>query len=966
MLSGGGILKHKKKNTGNHNKANSEQTVENDDSDDINIDFTSIKKATTKAYNSVKKFTTHKNSKIIIAWTLIALLILISSWYRLYPVNLPVTEDWVRSSLETNIKNQFIAEQQKNNPTLPEATLRANANKQYEEYYKANKQAIDKQIKDNAVQFKNQLQNDAGQTYLLAIDPYLWYSYAKWYEKTGFYGNEIVDGEERFTLRNGRIGFKANQVLASMPIVWTQNVIKIFNPDQDIFSTSFFMPILLIGLSIIPAFFLGRKFGGNTGGFFAAFIFVLTPSILGRTTAGFSDTDAYTFFFPFLLIWLFLISIESKNIVKGSIVAALCSLVMIFFRYLWSGWWFTYDLLLGLAVVFAAYKIIKRLVEKRKLNIKKSFVLVKPEAIFIGAFILGILLFSVLAGLFLKIDIGNDIKGFVEGPIEPLNFILGFKGAAEGISVGQGLNYPLWPNVLTTVAELNAGSVDGVISGGGGSWLFYLSIFGAVLLFFKKKDGKNYPLYGIILGIWMVSTFYAGLIGIRFIALFAPVVAFGFAGLVGAFTGERMKAMAKKMKLEPGIVKMVIVVIFLLFLVVPVPGLPQMTRTADAVAKNEVPSFDDTWNAALTTIKNSSDKAIISSWWDFGHWFEAMSERSVTFDGGDQGKRIHWIGKSLLTDDENETIDILKMLNCGQEESYNLLEKTLKDKLKTTRLMKEIIKLDKEDAKDRLVEEGLTDEEADAVLALSHCDDIIDMYYVTSEDMVGKSGVWGHFGSWNFSKAYMYYKLSNEPLNKAIKEAKDLLGYDEETAKTLYFEAQKIKTGENSEGNANNWISPWPNYITGSPVTCDIGENKTALGCTYNIGLGRHGNVNNVLYRGIINLTNPEKSVLILQGVNPTTRQLLGQNSVSPNAVVIAEEKGMTRYETQTPGFPYDILVFKDSQGNYKTLITHPLLTESTFTKLFYLDGLYMNHFKKVFDQRNFRGSRIIVWKVEP
>lgn len=943
-----------------HNK-HSKKIIEQEDNDEeINIDLTKVKEATKKAYASVVNFTNKKNSKIIIAWALIMLVIFVSTWYRVYPTTLPITEDWVRSSIENNVKNQFVNEQRQSQPTLPEATLRANAERSYQEYYKANKAQIEQQVKDNAVNFKAQLQDDKGQTYLIAIDPYLWYSYAKWKDKEGFYGNEIVDGKEMFTLRNGRIGERSTVQIPSMVILWVHNVLKIFNPDQDVFSSAFLLPVILIGLAVIPAFFLGRKLGGNIGGFFAAIIFVLSPTILGRTTAGFSDTDAYTFIFPFLIMWLFLEAIEAKTTTNRTIFSVLTGLSMTGFIYMWVGWWFTFDIIIGMAFVTIAYEAIKLYLKHNK-NISKikikEFV---PAISFLIIFLVSTIAFSLIIAGPTQRDAGSVFQSIITAPLEPINFIIGFKGAAEGISVGQGLNYPLWPNVLTTVAELNEGSVDGVIGGGGGKWLFYAAILGTILLLFKKKDGNNYPLYGILLVAWMASTFYAGLVGVRFIALFAPVVAFGIAGLLGSLTGERMTKTAHKMKISPSIVKIIIVCAGILFLVIP-----QMT-TANAVAKSEVPSFDDTWYAALNTIKDSSEKAIISSWWDFGHWFEAMSERSVTFDGGDQGKRIHWIGKTLLTDDEDEALDILKMLNCGQEESYNLLIKNTQDKLKTTEIMKEIIRLNRADAKDVLENNGLTSDEANAVLDLSHCEDLIDMYYITSEDMVGKSSVWGHFGSWDFSKAYMYYKLSDIPLDAAVAEAQDVLGYSNEKAKSLYFEAQKIKTGANTEQTANNWISPWPNYVTGSPVLCEPDKNETALGCTYNINLGRQGQTDTILWRGIINLTNPEKSVLLIQAIDPNTGQALGQNSIKPNAVVIAEKQGMTTYKINESNFPYNIVVFKDSANNYGTLITHPLLSESLFTKLFFLDGMYTDHFEKVFDQRDFRGQKIVVWKVNP
>jgi len=47
--------------------------------------------------------------------------------------------------------------------------------------------------------------------------------------------------------------------------------------------------------------------------------------------------------------------------------------------------------------------------------------------------------------------------------------------------------------------------------------------------------------------------------------------------------------------------------------------------------------MNDGWYESLTKIKqNASEDAIINSWWDFGHWFKAVGDRAVTFDGTPQ------------------------------------------------------------------------------------------------------------------------------------------------------------------------------------------------------------------------------------------------------------------------------------------------------------------------------------------
>jgi len=914
----------------------------------IQINKKELKQKASKFFNNKKIF-----NQTTLIWSLIILIILVSSWFRLYPTTLPITEDWAKTSVESNIKSQIDLQIRTQRADLPEASITQLVESQYSDYYKKNKQSVDAQIQQISAMYKNEMKNDAGQTYLLAIDPYLWYSYAKWHEKTGFYGNEIVDGKEKFTLRNGRIGQDAGFVWPAFMIVLVQSLMQIIIPGLDILTTSFMMPVLLIGLAIIPVFFLGRKLGGITGGFFAAIIFALSGPILGRTIAGFSDTDAYTFIFPFLILWLFLEAVESKT-TKGTIIlATLTALATLLFRYFWSGWWFTFDFILGVLGLYIIYKIILHMKKYKKWTSEHLLKGLKPEFYFLGTFIVAIFVLATIFTLILGQNLGSNLYEVASGPLQPINFILGFKGAAEGISVGSGLSYPLWPNVLTTVAELNSGSSTQVISGGGGLYLVLAAILGIVLLMFKKKDGEAYPMYGIILAFWLASTYYAGLVGVRFIALFAPVVAFGIAALVGSLTGARMHTYANKRKFNPKVITAIIIVLGLIFIVAP-----QISQ-AHNIAKSEIPSYDDAWNEIMMTVQNDSQQAIITSWWDFGHWFEAMSERSVTFDGGDQGKRIYWIGNTLLTDDEDQALDTLKMLNCGQEESYNTLLEITKDKYKATTLLQEIIRLDVTAAKSKLLETGLTNEQASQVLQHTHCTEFYPMYFITSSDMIGKSGVWGHFGSWNFSKAYNYYKLKDMPANLAIQEAQNVLGYSAEQAKQEYLEMQTITT----EDEAATWISPWPQYVTQNAASCT--QKTDILDCSYNIRIGTNGNSGIYVSKAIINLTAVNESFLVIKAIDLTTGSLVSQSSAKPTGITIYEGQKMTSTSFDNNQFTQDVLVYKDGTG-YSSLVLDPLLTKSMFTKLFFLNGADLDHFKKIKEVTSFRGEKIILWKVEP
>jgi len=225
--------------------------------------------------------------------------------------------------------------------------------------------------------------------------------------------------------------------------------------------------------------------------------------------------------------------------------------------------------------------------------------------------------------------------------------------------------------------------------------------------------------------------------------------------------------------------------------------------------------------------------------------------------------------------------------------------------------------------------------------------------------MVGKSGVWAHFGSWDFDRAYYYYRLKDLPIDEAVKLAEQDLGYDEAKARALYLEVQRIQ----NENDANAWISPWPSYLT-STVSCTENAVLNLVGCQLNVNVGSQNGLQLSITRLMFNLSDIKSSSMLLQAVNPSTGTAVSQNTLRPEAIVVADEKGMTKITLENSTVPYEVLLYKDKDGNYKTLIAQDPLAESMFTRLFFLEGAYTKHFQKISDENSFRNLRIITYKV--
>ncbi|MBI2075702.1 MAG: hypothetical protein HYT72_00450 [Candidatus Aenigmarchaeota archaeon] len=133
-------------------------------------------------------------------------------------------------------------------------------------------------------------------------------------------------------------------------------------------------------------------------------------------------------------------------------------------------------------------------------------------------------------------------------------------------------------------------------------------------------------------------------------------------------------------------------------------------RPAEAVARGQGTILDDNWFSALNWLHdNTANCTVIATYWDPGHFITGIARRPVVFDGASQGatrtfmingtevvaSRIQDIATTLLTSDEDKALDILRKYrnpNCNE------------------------------------------------------------MYYIASQDLLGKSVWWSYFSTWDATR----------------------------------------------------------------------------------------------------------------------------------------------------------------------------------------------------------------------
>jgi len=350
---------------------------------------------------------------------------------------------------------------------------------------------------------------------------------------------------------------------------------------------------------------------------------------------------------------------------------------------------------------------------------------------------------------------------------------------------------------------------------------------------------------------------------------------------------------------------------------------------AHSLSKQEIPSMNDAWYNSLTEIKDRSEPdAIINSWWDFGHWFKAIGDRAVTFDGGSQNNAMaHWIGKVLLTQDERVAVGILRMLDCSSDEAgkyiqYEVYDGDIDDMIN---LVNVLFVMNKTTAKQYLKQKGL-EQHTNKIMELMFCEPP-ENYFITSGDMVMKAGVWAHFGSWSFEKAQMWQNVKGMEFEEGVEYIMKNFSKTEKHAEELYYKIQGLRDGR----EANTWIAPWPSYMSGD-ARCS--RQRELIVCDNGL---------------TINSTGDAAYVNTAQGLKTIEKMGFINNK---------SEFGVRNF----PNGELDVAAVITPDG--KSVLMQPALVGSMFTRLFYMNSIGLKHFEKFSDKRSINGDRIIVWKI--
>lgn len=538
-------------------------------------------------------------------------------------------------------------------------------------------------------------------------------------------------------------------------------------------------------LAVIPAYLFVRRLTNDYGGIAAGILVGLAPAYFMHTFAGFFDTDMFNMIFPIIVAGFFILSMLTKDIKTRSIYVALSAISLLVYSIAWEGWWYMFYIIVGTGII---YLLVSNYLFKMKtirsfneFSSKKEWLLEQP-ALF--SFIMFIVLSSILMSIYM-------------GPVGFASSLISSIGFSQLQATVTGTSYP---NIYVSVGELHVPDLSSVVSEVGGIVPFVLGILVVPLLLWKLKpegtkkenniqqapkrkskprrkakktkteiipeniknntikdpqileNKKHYLLYAVLFIVWLSLMGFALTQGSRFLEQFSLPIALGAGVFVGLIT-PYIKKHVQNVKYYALVVAIVIAAV----VYSPVYG-------AYTTSNSVVPGTDDSMYNSLTWIgNNTSNNTVLTSWWDFGHLFAAIADRSVTTDGISQNTpRSYWIGKALTTSNENLSVGILRMLTSSGDQGYTTVENYTGNTSKSVEILDKILPVEKSAAQTILTSQySFTAEQAQNVLQYTHPDNPAPHELILSTDMVNKAGVWSYFGNWNFQnntgQGYSYY-----------------------------------------------------------------------------------------------------------------------------------------------------------------------------------------------------------------
>ncbi len=474
-------------------------------------------------------------------------------------------------------------------------------------------------------------------------------------------------------------------------------------------------PLIYAVITVLLVYVAVRELldGSEVGGLAAALVYAVLPAAADRTMIGFTEKEGAALPFVFLFIYFYskMIKVPYSNPRKKILYAILSGLAMAMVGWFWGGYQYVFVVLPVSVILYPLFAKDKVRLEFILYNVLVSlssivFVSIAPtnlKVIKIYPFSIKGIGVLVLLGYVLPIVYAIAAKRKILNKTYYFLILLGIgvagiAGIALGyIAFGGRLLYAITPPPLRAFIHLpplvesieehqpafSAHGLTGVLF----SWGyvgFFIAVLGALYLIYKGREDH------LLVSIIFLIAFYAYMNATYFEAAAATFGVATIAAFITFLVNHMLpvKRVIKK-KRRKGIVTIqsrstASRLLSLLFLI-----LIAASNTAAATSyieqhKYMMPSImsagtgigvNRAWYEAIEFIKsNTTENALIVSWWDYGYWITVNTGRATLADGAtSNGTQIMLLAQILTSFNETEILHILRDKLHAPDETYILV-----------------------------------------------------------------------------------------------------------------------------------------------------------------------------------------------------------------------------------------------------------------------------------------------------
>jgi len=443
---------------------------------------------------------------------------------------------------------------------------------------------------------------------------------------------------------------------------------QLFGSNSSLYDFVIIFPLVIGSLTTISVFAFVRVLGGTTAGLLAALMFSISAPIFTRGLIGWFKSEPLGLFFAFLAMYLFVSGIMYN---KGKISIIKLVFAGLFLSLGLSSWGGILFFLIPIVLFYLILPFLKR---------EKNFT-IWAAPVFSVSLILSLLLFErtstftigyagLLVGLSTVFVIvcelikkfSNESKHIRNCSIFLTSIIIAIIGVfASGIVSLPGFRYLNAINPFLTSLDPLTDSVSEHMTTSLSTSYIFVSVFiifgiiGAWFLFSRKTidlkiDKRIFALITSIAAIYISSSFVR-------LELFASVglIILGAIGLAILF-----KKILESNIFSPTKILFCGVILGLFLTPVILPENQSWSSWADfpptilhGGSFFQISTND--WPDAMNWLKNNtSEDAIIASWWDYGYWITTLSDRTTIVDNATLSDfQIKKIAYSLITNPNN-------------------------------------------------------------------------------------------------------------------------------------------------------------------------------------------------------------------------------------------------------------------------------------------------------------------------